>query len=106
MRYVLSPAARIMWSSQRDPADEQAVIARMEMRKKQKTQRKDRKSAASQSRMKTIANLAAEEKVSKKRKKGDGECSRLRRTCGKANDTQMTMALGETTRTGQSTAKW
>lgn len=54
-------------------ADEQTVIARIEMRKKQKTQKKDRKSAASQNRMKTIANLAAEDKVSKKRKKGDGE---------------------------------
>lgn len=52
----------------------QNVINRIEERKKMKSQRKDRKSVASQNRMKTIANLAAEEKVStsKKRKKGDG----------------------------------
>ena len=47
----------------------------MEERKKQKSQRKDRKSVAAQNRMKTIANLAAEEKVSKKRKKGEGKLS-------------------------------
>lgn len=49
-------------------------MLRMESRKKTKSQRKDRKSAAAQSRMKTIANLAAEDKVvnTKKRKKGDG----------------------------------
>ena len=60
------------------------MIARLEDRKKQKTQRKDRKSVASQNRMKTIANLAAEEKVSKKRKKGDGKCSFNHPSCGPA----------------------
>jgi actin-related protein 5 len=54
----------------------QAVMLRMEERTKHKSQKKDRKSAAAQSRMKTIANLAAEDKVipaNKKRKKGDGK---------------------------------
>lgn len=46
----------------------------MQERKKRKAQLGDRKSAASQSRMKHIANLAAEEKTSKKRKKGEGGC--------------------------------
>lgn len=55
-------------------------MMRMEGRSKQKSQRKDRKSAAAQNRMKTIANLAAEDKVipNKKRKKGDGESPFLR----------------------------
>jgi actin-related protein 5 len=50
-------------------------MLRMEARNKLKSQKKDRKSAAAQNRMKTIANLAAEDKVvpNKKRKKGDGE---------------------------------
>ncbi|OWZ72772.1 hypothetical protein AYX14_01810 [Cryptococcus neoformans] len=50
-----------------------AVINRMQERKKRKAQLGDRKSAASQSRMKHIANLAAEEKTSKKRKKGEDD---------------------------------
>lgn len=53
-------------------ADIQDVIARIQERKKRKAQLGDRKSAAAQSRMKTIATLAAEDAVgpAKKRKKG------------------------------------
>jgi len=53
-------------------ADVQDVIARIQERKKRKAQLGDRKSAAAQSRMKTIATLAAEDAVgpAKKRKKG------------------------------------
>lgn len=54
-----------------DSADEtQSVIIRIEERKKKRAQLGNRKSAAAQSRMKTLANLAAEDNVSKKRKKG------------------------------------
>lgn len=49
------------------------MIARIEERKKKRTQLGDRKSAHSQARMKSIANLAAEDVKSKKRKKGEGE---------------------------------
>jgi len=52
----------------------QDVILRIQERKKRKAQLGDRKSAAAQSRMKTIATLAAEETVgTKKRKKGDSK---------------------------------
>ena len=46
------------------------MIVRIEERKKKRAQLGDRKSAAAQSRMKTIATLAAEDNVGKKRKKG------------------------------------
>ena len=50
-----------------------AVILRIQERKKKRAQLGDRKSAQSQARMKSIATLAAEEKVGKKRKKnGEG----------------------------------
>ena len=49
----------------------QSLIIRIQERQKKKAQLGDRKSAAAQSRMKTIATLASEETVSsKKRKKG------------------------------------
>ena len=55
-------------------ADGQAVINRMNERKKRRAQLGDRKSVAAQNRMKSIANLAAENNTGKKRKKnGDGE---------------------------------
>lgn len=53
-------------------ANEQAVIERMQDRKKRRAQLGDRKSAAAQNRMKNIASLAAEEKVTKKRKTKGG----------------------------------
>ncbi|ORY34334.1 putative actin-like protein ARP5 [Naematelia encephala] len=53
-------------------AEQEAVIARMQERKKKKAQLGDRKSAAAQSRMKSIASLAAEGPPTKK-KKGEGE---------------------------------
>ncbi|WWC58082.1 uncharacterized protein I303_100617 [Kwoniella dejecticola CBS 10117] len=55
--------------------EQEAVIARIQERKKRKAQLGDRKSAAAQNRMKNIASLAAEEKssTSKKRKKGEDD---------------------------------
>ena len=51
-----------------------AVIIRMQERKKRRAQLGDRKSAAAQSRMKSIASLAADVNAGKKRKKQlDGE---------------------------------
>ncbi|KAK8845440.1 hypothetical protein IAR55_006153 [Kwoniella newhampshirensis] len=53
--------------------EQEAVMLRIQERKKLRAQLGDRKSAASQSRMKSIANLAAEEKTTKKRKKGEDD---------------------------------
>ncbi|WVR03473.1 hypothetical protein IAU60_000464 [Kwoniella sp. DSM 27419] len=53
--------------------EQEAVITRIQERKKKRAQLGDRKSAASQSRMKSIAHLAAEEKTTKKRKKGEDD---------------------------------
>ncbi|WVQ93832.1 hypothetical protein IAU59_000910 [Kwoniella sp. CBS 9459] len=53
--------------------EHEAIITSIQTRKKRRAQLGDRKSAASQSRMKSIANLAAEEKTSKKRKKGEDD---------------------------------
>lgn len=52
-------------------AEQAAVIDRLRERKKRRAQLGDRKSAASQNRMKSIATLAAETNGGKKRKKGD-----------------------------------
>lgn len=54
-------------------ADSQDVINRIQERKKRKAQLGDRKSAAAQSRMKTIATLAAEDAVPLKKRKKGGE---------------------------------
>ena len=51
------------------------MITRMAERKKRRTQMSNRKSIQAQNRMKTIANLAAEDKTPKKRKKGEGTLS-------------------------------
>ena len=59
----------ITWT--RSKADPQSVISRMEERKKRRSQMSNRKSAAAQSRMKTLANLAADDPKTKKRKKGE-----------------------------------
>ncbi|WVQ80378.1 hypothetical protein IAT38_002483 [Cryptococcus sp. DSM 104549] len=60
------------WSA-RLKDEQETVMVRIQERKKRRAQLGDRKSAAAQSRMKSIANLAAEEKTSKKRKKGEDD---------------------------------
>jgi actin-related protein 5 len=60
---------RRLYDEQCEDTDWQAIINRMEERKKRKAQLGDRKSVAAQARMKTIASLAADEGPSKKRKK-------------------------------------
>lgn len=50
----------------------QALISRIKDRARRKAALSDRKSAAAQARMKSIANLAADDKVTKKKRKGGG----------------------------------
>ena len=53
---------------------DQAIMNRMKERNRRKVALSDRKSAASQARMKSIASLAADERVPKKRRKnGSGK---------------------------------
>ncbi|KAI0286426.1 actin-like ATPase domain-containing protein [Russula brevipes] len=54
-------------------AEHTSVMERIKERNRRKAALGDRKSAASQARMKSIASLAAEERVGKKRRKGGGE---------------------------------
>ncbi|KAH9977560.1 actin-like ATPase domain-containing protein [Russula compacta] len=54
-------------------AEHASVMERIKERNRRKAALGDRKSAASQARMKSIASLAAEERVGKKRRKGGGE---------------------------------
>ena len=49
-----------------------SVMDRIKERNRRKAALGDRKSAASQARMKSIASLAADERVGKKRRKGGG----------------------------------
>lgn len=50
-------------------------MTRIKERNRRKAALQDRKSAAAQARMKSIANLAADDRVPKKRRKnGGGEC--------------------------------
>lgn len=54
----------------------QTIMNKIKERSRRKLALADRKSAASQARMKSIANLAADDRVPKKRRKtGGGECS-------------------------------
>ena len=53
-------------------AEHASVMERIKERNRRKAALGDRKSAASQARMKSIASLAAEERVGKKRRKGGG----------------------------------
>jgi hypothetical protein len=79
----------------------------MQERKRKRAQLGNRKSAAAQSRMKSIATLAAEDKVSKKRKK-NGEGKSAHELCEDgvcADDEQRTMVSDETTQIGQSIAR-
>ncbi|KAH9005775.1 chromatin remodeling complex subunit [Lactarius hatsudake] len=54
-------------------AEHTSVMDRIKERNRRKVALGDRKSAAAQARMKNIASLAADERVSKKRRKGGGE---------------------------------
>ncbi|KAI9436991.1 chromatin remodeling complex subunit [Lactarius indigo] len=54
-------------------AEHASVMERIKERNRRKAALGDRKSAAAQARMKNIASLAADERVSKKRRKGGGE---------------------------------
>lgn len=58
------------WSA-RLRSEQEEVIERLRERKKRRAQLGDRKSAAAQNRMKSIASLAAETNGGKKRKKGE-----------------------------------
>jgi actin-related protein 5 len=53
-------------------AEHASVMDRIKERNRRKAALGDRKSAASQARMKSIASLAADERVGKKRRKGGG----------------------------------
>lgn len=50
----------------------QTIMTRIKERNRRKAALNDRKSAASQARMKSIANLAADDRVPKKRRKAGG----------------------------------
>lgn len=50
----------------------QVLMSRIKDRARRKAALSDRKSAAAQARMKSIANLAADDRISKKKRKGGG----------------------------------
>ncbi|KAJ8482260.1 hypothetical protein ONZ45_g15010 [Pleurotus djamor] len=54
-------------------ADHEALMSRIRDRVRRRAALSDRKSAAAQARMKNIASLAADDRVSKKKRKGGGE---------------------------------
>lgn len=56
-------------------ARSQAIMTKIKDRNRRKAALTDRKSAASQARMKNIAHLAADERMPKKRRKGNGGAS-------------------------------
>lgn len=51
---------------------QEALMAKIKERSRRKNALSDRKSAAAQARMKNIANLAADDRVPKKKRKGGG----------------------------------
>ncbi|THU89436.1 actin-like ATPase domain-containing protein [Dendrothele bispora CBS 962.96] len=53
--------------------EQEALMTRIKERTRRKAAMSDRKSAAAQARMKSIANLASDERVPKKKRKGGGE---------------------------------
>ncbi|OJA15150.1 hypothetical protein AZE42_04698 [Rhizopogon vesiculosus] len=53
--------------------EQEAIMTKMKERRRRKAALSDRKSAAAQARMKNIASLAADERVSKKKRKAGGE---------------------------------
>lgn len=89
------------WSAKlRKEQDE--VIERMKERKKRQAQLGDRKSAAAQNRMKSIAALAADNNGGRKRKKGDEGTLAL---VARADRQRRMTASDETTATGMRTAR-
>ncbi|KAF5382806.1 hypothetical protein D9757_007261 [Collybiopsis confluens] len=58
--------------SQKLRGEQETLMARIKDRAKRKAALSDRKSAAAQARMKSIANLASDERVPKKKRKGGG----------------------------------
>ncbi|KAF9073932.1 hypothetical protein BDP27DRAFT_1381421 [Rhodocollybia butyracea] len=60
------------WSA-RLRSEQEALMTRIKDRARRKAALSDRKSAAAQARMKSIANLASDEKLTKKKRKGGGE---------------------------------
>ncbi|KAI3615652.1 chromatin remodeling complex subunit [Moniliophthora roreri] len=59
--------------SRRMRQEQETLMARIKDRAKRRAALSDRKSAAAQARMKNIANLASDERVPKKKRKGGGE---------------------------------
>jgi actin-related protein 5 len=53
----------------------QVLMAKIKERKRRRAAMTDRKSAANQTRMKNIASLAADDRVPKKKRKGNGGMS-------------------------------
>lgn len=86
--------------------EQEAIMLRIKERSRRKAALTDRKSAASQARMKSIANLAADDRVPKKRRKaGGGGCP-----CSRGMDLLCLLGAQRTcsvltTRTGPSTGR-
>lgn len=68
MRFVLTIGHPYI----RANAPQQTLLTKIKERTRRKAALSDRKSAAAQARMKSIANLAADERVPKKRRKAGG----------------------------------
>ena len=84
----------------------QAIINRIKDRARRKAALSDRKSAAAQARMKKIASLANDERVPKKRRKGNGGgFSAIRVTTPAQLVHLQTTCLGPMTPTGPFTAR-
>lgn len=98
------PAGKILF---RQYILRQAAITRMHERKKRRALLGDRKSAVAQNRMKSIASLASESPVVKKRKRGggDGELRPSQYRPPADWESVQTMASARTTRTGRSTGR-
>ncbi|KAF8876485.1 hypothetical protein BD779DRAFT_1613295 [Infundibulicybe gibba] len=59
--------------AQKKRQEQEMLMTRIKDRARRKAALSDRKSAAAQARMKSIANLAADDRISKKKRKGGGE---------------------------------
>lgn len=59
--------------SERLRQEQEGLMTKIKERRRRKAEMNDRKSAASQARMKSIANLASDDRVPKKKRKGTGE---------------------------------
>ena len=87
--------------------EQEAIMTRIKERTRRKAALTDRKSAASQARMKSIANLAADDRLPKKRRKaGGGACGcGLCRSCVVCSLWMQRTCSVRTTRTGRSIAR-